>query len=161
MFRRLRNRLYDRVDKDLKFKVIYLGIRAKLILTDEYLKIDNLKYHYKIILRFGYEKNIFYFTKKENDKEIAIYVISKKSKEIHNQLYQKCLELVEFEEPIIDINSIPDPPTYLPDYLPPDYLPDDLPPDYLPDDLPPDYPDEDEELSQKYEHYPDNIFEPR
>ena len=143
MFRRIRNRFYNRVDNNPKFKVRYLGGRAELILTDEYLKIDNLKYHYKIISRFGYEKNIFYFTKKENDKEIAIYVISKRSKDIHNQLYQKCLELSELVEPNIDSNLIPDPP------------------DYLPEIIPPDYPEEDEKLSKPYKHYPEYIFEPR
>lgn len=112
MFRRLRDRLYNKIEEDPKFKVKYLGKLTKLILTDEYLKIGTLKYNYRIIYRFGFDKNIFYFIIKENSKEIEVSIVCTKSKEIHNELYQKCLDLVEFQEPIIDINSLPDPPTY-------------------------------------------------
>ena len=114
MFRRLRNRLYNKIEEDYKFKVKYQGKLNNLILTDEYLKIGILKFHYESIVQFGYSKNIFYFTKRENKEEEVIYVISKNSIDIHNKLYKKCLELVEFQEPIINISSLPDPPSYKP-----------------------------------------------
>lgn len=114
MFQRFRLRVYDKIESNPKFTVKYLDKKTKLILTDEYLKISTWKYHYKSIVRFGFVKNEFFFIIKENGKQLEIRVISKKPKKIHTQLYQKCLELSESQETIIDINSLPDPPKKLP-----------------------------------------------
>jgi hypothetical protein len=114
MFQRFRLSLYNKIESNPKFIVRYLEKRTKLILTDEYLKISTCKYHYESIVRFGFEKKIFFFIIQEDGKQLEIRVISKTPKKIHNQLYQKCLELLEAQEPIIDIHSLPEPPKYLP-----------------------------------------------
>lgn len=112
MFNRLKKKLYKHMEEDPTFNVKYDGKKVKLILSDHHLKIGEEIISYNDIPSFGYDDRIFYI-KIKNKWGISIKSMSyKRPDKINHIIYQKCLDLVEVENPVIDISSIPDPLSY-------------------------------------------------
>ena len=98
------------------FRVTFGNKPMILTIEDEYLKISKHRIYYGDILKFGHKRTYFYFF---TDERTYIILKTRKSRQISDMVYSRCLELLEDE---YEISSSPsDPDGTIDSIRPPDY----------------------------------------